>query len=279
MANSTDTYWSIDGVSLQTYGWNITTSGGDLASPPPLRGEDVVIPYVPGALIQPRIPDSRTISFNMWVQGSDSNGKVPTNASMRAEFEKNLKMLRDLFWNGGKSVTLTKRWREYGSSTVITASAKAIFEGGFAPSMTGSLRATFTVDMRLPDPFFYGAEETINLSGASPTSTTVVIKGDYETTDIVITLNGSRYTPRLTVGSAWVQVDRDITSGNSIVLDVDAWTAIQNPEGSSTNVIRYVTYSGNLKWFSLSPGSRTITLSNSSSGTTTSTIKYRPKYI
>ncbi len=281
MANSTDTYWEINGVSLQTLGWNITSGGGDLMSPPPMRGEDIVIPYVPGAVLQPRIPDSRTISFSMWVQGSDSDGRVPASATMRAEFEKNLKMLRALFWNGGQPVTLTRRWKNYGAGAVVSASATAIFEGGFAPAMTGSQRATYSVDMRLPDPFFYGAEELLaTFSGATSQTIPVTVKGDYESTSIRLEVDGARNNVRLTnTGEGiWVNLNQNLSVSDKAVLSVDAWTAFKNPTGTSVNVIRDVTYVGHTRWMSLTPGARNLSVT-STSGTGAVRVYYRPKYL
>ena len=72
MANSTDTYWSVNGVSLQTLGFNITTDGDH--APPPLRGDDDLIPYRVGQVLQDRIPNSRTLPFKMWAIGMDEDG-------------------------------------------------------------------------------------------------------------------------------------------------------------------------------------------------------------
>lgn len=278
MSNTTDTYWEVNGVSLQTYAFNITTWGGDLQAPPPLRGEDQKIPFRPGVLLQPRIPDSMTRTFNMWVIGADEDGNIVP--SRRAEFERNYKKIRALFWNGGEPVTIKKRWRDYGSSVIREAVGTAIFADGLAPAMQGSQRATFSVAMFFADPFFYGDEETIPFNAVATATTTATILGDYETTDISLEFSGARNNMRLTnvTRGIWLNVQRDLASGSKIVVDVDDWTAVQNPTGTPVNVIRYVTHFGHKFWMSLKPGSQQLRIS-STSGAGAATLKYRPRWI
>lgn len=280
MAVTTDTYWDVDGVPLQTLAYNIKTWGGDLQAPPPLRGQDITIPYKPGTVWQPRVPDGRSISFDMWVNGADTDGKVPTSASMRAEFEKNLKTLRALFWKPGKQISITKRWKDYGSSTVKTATAKGVFAGGFVPSMEGALRASFSVDIYLSDPFFYGAETTVNFAATAVSNQTITVPGDYETTAITIEFDAPRNTMRLTNTSegAYIDVNHDLIGGAEILVDVDKWTALKNPTGTPVNVVKDIGSFGHTYWFVLRPGSQTLSLT-SSTGTGGATLKYRPRFI
>lgn len=280
MTNSTTTFWDINGVSLQTYAWNITTWGGDLNAPPPLRGDDLTIPYRPGQVFQARRPDGRSVSFNMWVVGADEDGDVPSNAPMRAEFEHNFKNLRALFWNQGKPVTLTRRWKDYGSSIVNTASAKAVFANGIAPVMTGAQRATFSVEMFLPDPFFYGPDEVVNFASAATRVLTPTILGDYETTQILLEFDGARNNFRMTNNTegVYVNVAQSLSLGQKVRLDVDNWVARKNPSTDNTNVVASVSSLGHPYWFVLRPGAQELTLS-SSTGTGAATLTYRPRWI
>lgn len=280
MTLSTDLSWDINGIPLQTYAYNVSTWGGDLQAPPPLRGSDIVIPYRPGEVFQKRRPTGRSLTFDMWVVGADENGDIPATLSMRAQFEKNLKMLRSLFWSQGRQVTITKRWRDPGSSTVRVATAKGVYAGGFVPSMQGALRATFSVEMYLSDPFFYGPEETITFPATATSSVTPTILGDYETTDIQITLNGARNNMRVTNNSRaiYVNVNQNISTGQTILLNVDKWTATKNPGVSEANVIGAVASFGHEFWMALDPGSQQLTLS-SSTGTAGATLKYKPRWV
>lgn len=281
MANSTDTQWEVNDLSLQTYGWNITTTGGDLMAPPSLRGDDTLIPYRPGRVLQPRVPDSRSITFDMWVLGADSDGRVPTSRTMRAEFEKNLKMLRNYFWNQGQPVTLTRRWRE-ADGTLRVARATAIYAGGFAPAMQGSARATFTVEMFLPDPFFYGDEVTLTFPATNQATITPTILGDYESTSLVWEVPGSRATNvRLTnlTRNIYVNVNTNINSDTRLLVDVPSFTAKTYPEVlNGVNEISKTTHSGHTFFMALSPGAQQLRVT-SGAGTTAATLKYRPTWL
>lgn len=280
MTNTTDTYWEINGVSIQTYAYNVITWGGTLQAPPPLRGDDVTIPYRPGTVFQARRPGGRTMTFDMWVVGADEDGNVPEDHTMRAEFEKNFKMLRNLFWNQGRQVTITRKWRDYGTGTLMSADAKAVFADGFAPSMNGALRATFSVDMYLSDPFFYGDQETINFSADTTSNVSPTILGDYETTDIIIDFDGARTNPRITNTSEgiYVNVTQTLSAGQLLRVDIDNFTAKRDPLGTPVNVVGSVTSFGHPFWFALRPGTQNLSLTGAS-GSGTATLKYRPRWI
>lgn len=280
MTITTETYWDIGGVPLQTLAYNVTTWGGDLQSPPPLRGEDLVIPYRPGTVFQTRRPNGRSLTFSMWVVGADVDGNIPVSKTMRAEFEKNFKMLRALFWNQGKQVTITKRWKDYATGTVKAATGTAVFTNGLAPSMNGSLRASFTVEMYMSDPFFYGSQQTTNFSSGATVSVPVTVEGDYETTAIGITLNGARNNIRLTNvdESVYLNVAQNLSSGSVIQLDINSFTARKNPTGTNANVIGSVTYFGHPFWFVLRPGIQNLTLS-SSTGTGSGSLTYQARWL
>lgn len=277
MTNSTQTFWEVDGVSLQTYAQNIVTWGGEKQAPPPLRGEDVLIPYRPGRTWVHKEADSRTLPLEMWVLGANDDGTVPTGPR-NIEFQANLRALRNLLWNPKRQIKLTKRWMNPGSPTVYKASALASFAGGFVPSMNGSARATFTVDLLLADPYFYGDEITHTFNaGSSTQAQTLNILGDDSTTAVKVQFYGDRTNPRLSnsINGEYVELQEQIASG-SVLVDVDAFTA----KSGSTNHIRYVrsAVTDSKFWMTLEPGSQTVTLSGST-GTGNATLKYRPRWL
>lgn len=280
MALSTDVYWDIAGVPLQTYAYNITTWGGDLQAPPTLRGEDTTLPYRPGTIFQTRRPTGRSITFNMWVTGADVDGNVPASKTMRLEFEKNFKMLRGLFWNQGKQVAITKRWKDYTTGVVQAATGYAVFVNGLAPTMNGQLRATFTVEMYMSDPFFYGTTQTVNFAGTTTSNQSPTVLGDYETTAISLDVNGARNNFRLTntSESVYVNVNKNLSAGQLVRLDVNNFTARQDPSGANTNVIGSVTNFGHPFWMVLRPGVQNLSLT-SSTGAGTATLTYLPRWI
>jgi hypothetical protein len=220
------------------------------------------------------------MTFNMWVQGSDVDGKVPLSKTMRAEFENNFKMLRSLFWAQGKQVTITKRWKDYTTGTVMAATAKAVFSGGFSPAMQGSLHASFSAEMYLSDPFFYGSEATVSFAATATSNQSPTILGDYETTDLLIDFNGARNNLRLTNldEGIYVNVVQNLSVGQLARLDVNNFSARKNPTGSNQNIIGSITSFGHPFWFVLRPGVQNLSLT-SSSGTGSATLTYRPRWL
>lgn len=275
MVNTTDVFWSVNGVSLQTLGFNISTRGGH--EPPPLRGDDTLIAYRVGKQLNDRIPDSRTLPFKMWAIGMTEDGLVGTFGP-RAEYEKNYKKIRDLIWNQGRPIQLTKRWKDYGSGTVKTATGTAIYEGGLGETMNGPARATFGFDVFMADPFFYGADETVNFTATSSSTQNITVLGDYQTTLVKLTVNGARNNFRLTnvTEGHYVNVNFDLAAGLVISIDVDQWTATRT--GAAANVIKTVTHFGHKHWLSLRPGAQQLTLS-STTGTGSAVLTYKPRWL
>jgi len=280
---TTKEYWEIEGQPLQEFGFNITSWGGDLQAPPPLRGSDLMIPYRPGEVLQKRRPAGRTLTFNMWLVGgfSTETGLYQPDPYSNSDYFRYMwDAMRNLMWNKGNPVTITKRWKDLTTGTILSASATGIYANGLAPTMTGNSRATFSVEYYLPDPFFYGDEETISFESGTAPQVNSIIKGDYETTAITLEMMGARNNIRLTNNSEaiYVNVNQNLASGQKIVLDIDRWTATKNPGTAEANVIGAVNSFGHEYWFALVPGLQRLTLS-SSSGTGTAVLKYKPRYI
>jgi hypothetical protein len=284
MSNSTDEFWDVEGQSLQTYAFNITTWGADRQAPPPLRGSDIIIPGAAGRVATSRQVDSRVITLAMWVQGSDENGNAPTSGSGRAQFERNWTMLRNLLWRRGRIFTLTKRFRVNGVGPLITASARARYAGGLAPAMGGTRRAAFTVDLELADPYFYGAEVTIPAFSSVSSQQTVNILGDDRTHAITVDISGARVNSKVKVTTP----DADVISMNlsyslggsdKASLDVAKFVSRITPgSGSAFPAGGYVTHAGDPFWLALDPGSNKLEVS-STSGAGSIVIKYKPVYL
>lgn len=275
MANTTETYWSVNGVSLQTLGFNISTKGG--IEPPPLRGDDDKIPYRVGQVLNERIPDSRTLPIKMWAIGLSEDGTVGAFGP-RAEYEKNYRKIRDLIWNQGRPIQLTKRWMDYGSGVVKFATATAVYSGGLGESMTGPARATFGFDLWLADPFFYGDWETVNFTAVSSSTQTPTILGDYPSTIATLQINGARTNPRLTnvTEGHYVNLATTIAAATNVILDIDQWTATRSV--APVEAIGGVTHFGHKHWLSLRPGPQQLTLS-SSAGAGSAVLRYKPRWL
>jgi hypothetical protein len=257
---TTNQYWLINGIPLQTFAYNIVTLGGGRMGVPPLRGEDILVPYRQGKLAMPRIPDSRTITLGMWVQGSEPTGKLTApGVTMRNLFNRNWERLRSLFWNPDDLMVVTKRW-ESASGQIIEASAKARFAGALDPQMFGPYHAAFTVDLFLADPFFYGDQVTEPFEANQ--TRTLNILGDWATFDIELEMGeGSRFSNPLLKGTVWSQLSKPGT------LHVKDFTI-----DSAADSVH--THGGAYYWFQLNQG-----LNNVSVVGPASTLRYRPVYV
>lgn len=307
MTDTTQTYWDVDGTSLQTYAFNITTLGGDREAPPPVRGRNVQVPYMPGSLWTPKVEDERVITLGMWVVGANEDGSIPTTEDGRRTYDRNWRMLRNLLYRPRRQFTLTKRfWVEtadltaagvdvgalttIGDWTLYTASAKASYAGGLTPTRTGATRAIFTVDLLLSDPLFYSEELEIEFSTSAvepdpgPTQT-VTILGDARTHQIEVDFEGPLTSPQIQNNSAtgeegqaidlWVRYGNAIADGESATVRVKPFSATHYPAGTPFKSSGYVQHDGDRFWLWLEPGSTTLALT-AQEGTGTAVLRYQP---
>ncbi len=274
MTNTTSTYWAIDGVSLQTYAYNIETWGGDRQAPPSLRGDNLTIPFRTGQTFLPKVPDQRTMTLAMWVQGCLPDGSAPKGIDQRAQFEANWYQLRALLWQPYRQFSLQKRV-VYPDGTVHVATAQAQYAGGLNPTMSGTLRAEFTVDLILADPYFYCDPITQSIG----TTTQFTVLGDARTTKINFSLAGPRTNPSVALSVAGADplltYGGTIAQNDTINLDVDnAVATYRTSTGVTSTRTGLVTNSNSFYWFYLDPGVNTV-LSPSGSGT----LAYQPAFL
>jgi hypothetical protein len=278
MANSTDTFWAVDGESLQTYAKNIETWGGDREAPPSLRGDDITIPNQPGDIWQPKMPEARVITLSMWVNGADDNGNRPTDGNRRALFEKNFKDLRRLLWTPRRQIKLTKRFRIYGTNTIVEAEAMAQYNGGLSPQMFGPHSAKFSVDLRLADPYFYALPKTLPMTGAH----SLTVLGDDDTRVINLAITGSRQNVKIRNNTIGVEMlyNSSLLTGAVANIDVRKYTSVTTPGTGQPafKSVGYVRHSGSPSWMVLRPGVNNLVLS-SANGTGPTIMTYREAWL
>jgi len=304
MTNSTETYWDVDGVSLQTFAFNITTLGGDRLAPPPVRGEDIRVPYMPGTVFVERVPDQRIITLGMWVIGANEDGSIPTDEKSRRTFDRNWRMLRRLLWTPRRQFTLTKRFwlldadlvaggvdtsamTKDGDWTLFEASAKGTYAGGLTPTMNGAARAVFTVDILLSDPFFYSdvieVEFSTQVGGSNPgPEQTIQVLGDDRTMWIEADFEGPLTSPRIVNESVpqelWMRYATEIPDDEMATVRVHDFTATHYPSGDPYKSAGFVQHAGDKFWLYLEPGETDLTL-DAQAGTGTALLRYRPAWM
>lgn len=300
MTDTTQTFWDVNGISLQTYAFNIETLGGDREAPPSVRGSNLKVPFRPGEVWVPKVEESRTITLGMWVIGAELDGTVPTTRDQFLTFQRNWRELRQLLWgNPRQQSTLTKRFwvpaqdledagvdttgmTAYYDHVLYSAEAKVEWAGGLVPRMTGGTRAAFTVDLRLADPFFVGPEIEIPFSlDEDPGSEhEIFVLGDARTTLIQADLTGPITEPVFTNHSAsgdlWMRY-AVVDDSETATIDVDRFSASHDPGGVPFKSSGWVQHDGDKFWFYLNPGLNEVELT-ATSGTGEAVLKYRPRW-
>lgn len=279
MPSSSSEYWDIDGTSLHQLGWSVSTLEGRF-NVPPLRGSDVQFANVEGEAFRAKVPGTRTISLAMWLTGSNPATGIPTSDPLLA-WNDNWHTLINLFWTPRRQVQLTRRWwlTVGGTKTLVTATAEAQYLSGLEPSMTGRHRATFTVDLKLTKPFFFGPEIATTVAAGSTVS--ITNPGDWNAVDrfVSVDLVGDLTNPVLTNSSpepsVVVSYGHTITGGQTITLDVEQFTALSN---IGTNRINYVSHSGDQRWFGLQKGVNSVHL-DGGGGSGHAVVRFRPPYL
>lgn len=282
MANSSEEYWSVDGVSLHQYGWSVATVGGSRYDVPTRRGENIKLAYRPGEVHRNKIVEPRVISLIMWMTGTDpANGNAADDPMV--QWNDNWDYLRRLFYKpGGEQITLTRRWKLTisGSPTLLAADAEAELADALNPKMTGRFRNEFSVDLLLADPFFYGAQETETFALSTPNTVTnaghEIAAHNHMEVDFIGPLTDPRLTNATPAPDVWVQYTGSIASGQTLRLSIPNFTATRVSD--SANLIAGISHSGTRHWMALAPGNNSLTLT-ASAGSGSAELRYRPPYI
>jgi hypothetical protein len=282
--NSSNEYWSANGVSLNQYAWMVS-SWGPGRDFPPLRGNDVQFAYRPGKMFKPKYPDSRVVTLPMVVLGVDPATGQPDATDQIQRLNTNWRALRSALWTPYNQIPLLRQWKQYdpltGFSEIISATATAQIAGTAPLTMTGRSRGETSIDFLLSDPFFYGpslASYVINNN-----STVIYNPGDDISafTGFYIELNGPLSNPILTNTTANPQVsfqlNMTIGAFDSVILDVGNYIATRSSD--LVNVVGTISHSGARPWMVFKPGGNVITLSSSSPSMGNAIMSFQPSYV
>lgn len=248
---TTNEYWAINGVPLNTLAYNITTQSRRMQAPE-LRGDRVTeLANRSGGIAHAMLPSARIFTFSMWVVGADEDGLVPTTHSQRAQFNANWQALFDLVYSEDSALTITRR-RDTPLGTEVHT-AEAWYVAGLDPTMTGNTRAEFDFDLILPDVWFEGSPVVASIPG------TINVLGDVHTTDMVLSLSGFSNGARITNATNGWWVGREVGSGStSLTINTKKWTVYSGGD-TSYDYSYYISHGGGSSWFRLEPGANVIT--------------------
>lgn len=258
--------WYYQGTALQSPNgaWSIATMGGSRFGIPVYRGQNVPVPYRAGQSWRAKYPDSRTITLTMWADGAGSAAGYPA-ADQRLAFNNNIQQLRDLFFSNGASGSVQGQlqrnwyWTQNGTPTLVTSTAMAEVAGSMDLTMNGRTGASFSVDLLLADPYFYGAQRT----QAITTSGTVNAFGEG-----VVGQGWPSAVAGFTIACTAACTVTNTTAGCSFTLSgvtnspvtVDVLNQTVT-DSLGNNVIGTLTHAGARQWMALLTGANNITVS------------------
>ncbi len=285
---TTTEWWSIDGVSLHEYGWNVATVGGSRYDIPVRRGNNITLAKRPGQIFRPgKVADSRTVELIMWVLGVDPvTGASVADPTLR--WNDSWEYLRRLVWKpSGTQVNLTRRWNLTVNNvkTLVSATAKAEISDSMAPTMTGRHRADFTMRLLLADPYFYGDQQEVTFQvGQTKTihnpGSDIAAFGFFD-----VDLTGPLVNPVVTNNSFNLPVKvgfkGTIPAGVTVRFSIPGFT-VRTVVGYEiigiVNLVGNLVTSGARFWMGLAPGNNDLTFTTAS-GTGSALVRFRPPYI
>lgn len=271
----------VNGTSLYTLAYNVWTLAGR-ENIPPVVGSNVDIPYRDGSIWIPKTFDQRLVTLGMWVKGTDVDGNLPDGfatpeEAARAQFNSNLRTLKRLLTPRVQlPVSRTLRFL----TGIETHTGKGEFynpsSGGFTAGGGGmgtdvmdfvpvtSWYGTFTIDMVMADPWWYGTSLiTETLSSGTPTRTFTNpgdVYNDHPVVKLIGPLNSgvqlSNITPGMPELDLWYNAA--VASGDVITIDCGAYTAT---DSGGVSVVGNLMHAGSTKWMAIWEGSNEIAIS------------------
>jgi len=273
VANTVEAYWEVEGHNLHTWANTIETLSGREGLPP-RRGQNEVVAYRAGEVWRPKVFGARNLTLAMWVKGSDANGVIPA-AGARAQLRQNIEALKAIFARTDRELVITRRLRTLAPSLLVQT-GKAELLGVLEPNFQARDLARLVVDLVMADPFWYGAQQTVNITLADGT---IVNDGSYYVTKMKVRFKGPLTNPQLVNQSMDPVVSLSyvgtIGAGNWIEFDTDAFTA---RDQGGLSVLGSTSHSGAREWMVLRPAANAMVL-NAEAGTGSVDVTFSPAYL
>jgi hypothetical protein len=297
MTNTTTLPLTVNGVRLDTLGYNVETLDGRNIMPRQ-RYATQVVPGKNGVVVDfEDAYDVGQLIIKMWVIGRDVNGAV-TAASERAEFEKNLDTLWNLFGRRGSTLSVQQTMAD---GRVMQCDA--VVTDIISPTMFAENSGRFSVAMDLPDSVWYDVtipSDFTLTNAANPTSinVTTLTGATAPIDDGRFLVTGPIANPRIIEKSTgeYAQLSRTLAAGETWLFDVGTravryGTAAQALTLNSTDTagssdIANLSFTGRFKFFVMRPfetgSGRMPQLQLTGTGTTAATaiaVRARRKYL
>jgi hypothetical protein len=251
--------WAFDGVDLSSFAALVQAFEG-AENLPSLRGEDRLIPSLPGRRYAIKIDDSRRFGLAMVSTATDAAGGL-TAPDELSQAQANLDALRALFGRRGRRPLV----HYLADGTSRTAQAEPVAFDAVEPD-AGRALFRATVDFALADPYFYGPDVVIAPTAipASPTDIVLTHPGTAQGHRIAFAFSGPISSPRITnqANGVYVECLVDVAAGTDLVIDCEAFTATND----GANAGGSIRHSGSFPWMLIEPGANTLRVTSSSAG-------------
>jgi hypothetical protein len=263
--------WTFGGLDLSSYAYLVrkVTGADDF---PALRGEDPSFAGLPGRLSLGKLEDARRLALALYVFPKDASGALVEPTAVR-QARANLDALYAILGKGGQQALV----RVLPDATSRTAQAEVVAVSDFSDEASG-LVLGLVADFWLADPYFYGADVTDERAiPSSPTAFTLTNPGTVRGHRVRITFTGPITNPRVTqvTTGIWVQYTGAVLSGDNLVIDCEAFTALND----GVNAIGAITHSGAYEFFRVEAGANALSVTGSAmDGNTRLETTIRPAY-
>lgn len=264
------TAYSLNGINLQNGRvWNIR-----LLSPSEgheRRGENVLLPGLPGLMHAAKVLDQRTLTLAMFV-----SGQLPGQSPSAEALASNLDVLLKLLQTDGQQTLTRRRGVRSESCTVECISVNVVSRGPY--------HVDLIADLLMANPLWYATALTTATTPFSsvPTDLAIINPGTYTADKVTITLAcpsspaALLTDPVITIGSVWLKYTGVVGSGSTLTINTETFAATIG----STNVASAITHSGAVRWLTVPPGANTATVSAAGiSNTPTLTISFYAPYL
>ena len=259
--------WTFRGTDLSTYAYLVASADGvdDL---PPMRGEDLVVPGIPGRRFLPRMADARRFPLALWVLPDNAAG-TRDESTNRKQARVNLDALLAILGNSAEGALV----RTMPNASTRTAQAVCVATDGIRDGIDEIIG--LVADFSLADPFFYGATITdaARAISASPTNFTFTNTGSQSARKMTFDFTGPISNPRianLTLdagGAFYVEALVTVATGMHLIINVGAWTATND----GVDAIGSIRHSGAFEFFRIAPGANSLRVTATTPGGTLTT--------
>jgi hypothetical protein len=222
---------------------------------PPVRGQDIIIPFRTGQTWVKKYFDSRTVVLSLYITGTSLTDK-----------KANIDTLMSILG-----------YRQHGLliRTLPSAAQLQVYAEVIKPLSIvhkGLYLALGTVEFQLSDPFFRSSSLTSNTHTISLATTTYTLTnpGTAQVQTALITLTAPLSSPTITntTNGISVQYNAALATG-SVVIDCSAMTAVLN---GSTNVIGSIIHTGDPCFMTLEAGANAMSVTDGTH--TTGTVQF-----